>query len=215
MLTSSMVEITLYSAYLGHKISDKVEINASANQSAKLRDVVEYYNCNTDSCTSDINKITATPDQTYPLQRESLKKTAMNFNLNFTPNKKVFVNLNSSCNDNQTWGSLQALTSQNILTNTSNSHMLKAEAYNFSAQASVLSGTQGLVGNDKNFFHDYVPQDLYLDYNLKLFDKKLSIRPAIAHLIASIDVRKYTVDVNKQGLIIKLISDRLIIRNKR
>ena len=191
---------SLYSAYIGHKISDKIEINASANQSSKLRDVVEFYNSATDSYTDDIKKVSVTPDQTYSLQKESLKKTAMNFNLNFTPNKKVFVNFNSSYNNNQTWGSLQATTSQNVLTNTSNSHMVKAEAYNFSAQASLLSGTQGLIGNDRNFFHDYVTQDLYLDYNLKLFDKKLSIRPAIAHQIASVDDRKYTVDVNKQGL---------------
>ena len=202
--TTSQVNIqrgvsNIMSAYIGHKLNDQLEISISANTTTRTRTVEEYYDANTDSYVNDIKKLSPIADETYPLRENSLKKTGANFNAYYTPSKKVFVNYNSTYNTNQAYGQLQATTSLNVLSNTSNSHMLRAELYNFTFQSSILYGNQGLIGNNKAFSHDYTTQDNYLDYNLKLF-KKLSIRPALSYQNAAVNDKKYTVDKGTQGL---------------
>jgi hypothetical protein len=88
----------------------------------------------------------------------------------------------------------------NVASNRSTSNMIKAEIYNFTLQSSLLSGTQGLVGNELEYSHDYTNQDNYLDYTFKLLDKKLNIRPAVSFQYSNVNDRKNTVDVNKRGV---------------
>jgi iron complex outermembrane recepter protein len=190
----------IYSAYVGKKLSDKLDVSVSGNYTNRQRQVTEYYIPNTDTYTNNVNLVSASPDTTYPLQNDGVKKMGLNFNANYAPTSKVNITYNTSYNKNMAWGLLQAGHSMSVLSNTSNSHMLRAEAYNFSMQTSILTGNQGLVGNEKAFSHDYTTQDYYLDYNLKLFNNKVSIRPAVAYQNAYINDQKYTTDVNKRGL---------------
>lgn len=190
---------SMYSAYIGHKISDKLEINASGNVAIRMRDKEEYYFPIQDRYTDSVNVVATEKDLTFPLRRESSKKNGLNFNINYALNKRVNLNFNSSYNSNQTLSFLQVQTPLNFATNTSNSHMLKGEVYGINFQSSYLSGTQGLLGNERPYFHDYKTWDNYVDYNFKV-KSKISIRPAFSFQSASIDDKKYTVDENRVGL---------------
>ena len=190
---------TMYSAYIGHKISDKLEINASGNVAERMRSKEEYYLAGQDRFTDSVSLTSLDYSARFPIRAESMKKNGLNFNINYTPTKDIFVNFNSSYNNNQTLAQLQVNTPLNVSTNNSNSHMLRAELYNFTVQSSYLYGTQGLLGNERPYQHDYTTFDNYIDYNWKL-KSKLSIRPAFAFQRASIDDRKYTIDENASGL---------------
>lgn len=192
----------IYSAYIGHKISDQLEISASANSSNRVRGIEEYYNPKTDSYSSDVQHVTSTTlpaDVVYTIRDFGSKRTGANFNINYTPAKRVFLNVNSTYNNNQAWTQLMTSNSLNVQTNTSNSHMVRAEVYNFTFQSSLLKGNQGLLGNEKSYSHDYATFDNYLDYNIRI-KEKLSIRPAISYQYASVNDEKYTVNVGKTGI---------------
>jgi iron complex outermembrane receptor protein len=199
-IQSGISRTNSYSAYIGHKLSDKLEINASANVSARNRLKEEYYLAGQDRFTGKVNETTLeNPELTLPLRNQSLRRTGLNFNVNYNPFSKVNLNFNCTYNNNQSLSLLQAGIPLNVSSNNSASHMLRGEVYGFTFQASYLSGTQGLLGNERAFFHNYKTTDAYVDYNYKINDK-LGIRPSIAYQSANINDKKYTVDENKNGL---------------
>lgn len=144
----------IYSAYIGKQINDKLEINASVNTSNRVKMVQDYYSNSKDTYENNIQSAvtpsapgaTPTPiNELYPILDYGSKRMGANFNANYKPSDKILINANTAYNTNQVWGQLAAGgTALNVLSNTSNSHMLRAEFYNFTVQSSLLTGNQGL-----------------------------------------------------------------------
>lgn len=202
--TTQFGKSNIFSALVGTKLTDKLELSVSANNTNRKRYVTEFFDPNVDAFITDLKQssnpaLASDPFSYYPDPSVSAKRSGANFNLYYTPTSKTVFTLNSGYNDNRTISGINAGSTVNQMTNSSFHHLLKAEVSNFTFQTSILSGRQGLVGNVAEYNYDYVTIDNYLDYNLKVNDK-LSLRPALSYQNATIDDRKFTVDVNKTGL---------------
>ena len=192
------------SALAGAKISEKVEMNVSANHSSRKRDEVEYYDAPTRTFINDLTQhsdpnIAADPYLYYPNPEVGLRKTGVNFNLYYSPKSNINFTLNSAHNENIAMIGTALDQTLTQMSNTGLSHLFKAEVGNLTFQTSVLNGHHGESGNMSEMGYNYFTWDNYMDYNIKVTDN-LSFRPALSFQKATIDDKEFTVDVNKVGL---------------
>lgn len=197
-------ESYIFSALVGKNISEKLEVNISANHANRKRKEVEFYDNGIDDYVTDLTKhsdpeMAASPYSYFPNPDLGAKKTGMNFNLYFTPKTNTTFTLNTAYNENTVMVGTTVGTTLAQRSNASLSNLIKVEIANLTFQTSVLSGHQGELGNLSEMGYNYLTWDNYLDYNIKV-NEKLNFRPAISYQRANIDDKEFTVDVNKSGI---------------
>jgi iron complex outermembrane receptor protein len=194
----------LFSALVGSKLSEKLEMNISANQSKRRREEVEFYDPATQGFIKDLREhsdaaIAANPFAHYPHPELGSQRTGVNFNVFYKPFQKTKLTFNSSYNENSALTAVSIGSSMSERASSSYTQLVRAEIGNLTLQTSMWSGRQGDIGNLPEYNYDFTTWDYYADYNL-VASKKLSFRPAISYQAATIDDRKYTVEIGKSGV---------------
>lgn len=194
----------LFSALAGSRVSEKLEVNISANQSKRRRSEVEFYDPATQSFTKDLRQhsdpaIAANPFAYYPHPEFGSQRTGVNFNVYYKPFQNTKLTFNSSYNENSALTALSIGSSMSERASSSFAQVVRAEVGKLTFQTSVWSGRQGDIGNLPEYNYDFTTWDYYLDYNL-IVNNKLSFRPAISYQAATVDDREYTVDIGTSGV---------------
>lgn len=192
------------SALGGKKISDQFEINVSLNHAIRKRMQVEYYDPVTKSFIADLSEhsdvmLASDPNLYFPNPEVASQHTGMNLNLYVKPWRNTTLTWNSGLNESAGLVGSTYLTNLQHMSNSSQNHMIKLEAGNFTVQGSLIKGRMGTYGHASAYNYNYNTWDGYLDYNLK-FGKKLSLRPSLSYQNATIDDIPYSVAVGLEGI---------------
>lgn len=194
----------LFSALVGSKLSEKLEMSISANQSKRKREEVEFYDPAIQGFITDLRQhsdpsIASNPFGHYPHPELGSQRTGVNFNVFYTPFQKAKLTFNSSYNENSALTAVSIGSSMSERASSSYTQLVRAEIGKLTLQTSMWSGRQGDIGNLPEYNYEFTTWDYYADYNL-VASPKLSFRPAISYQAATIDDRKYTVDIGKSGV---------------
>ena len=194
---------TISSIHIGEQFNKKFGIDLSHNYVGKTRADLNFYDSQTqkyvtlDSALND--KSIDNRNARFSDPTSSINKNSSTINIHFTPSEKTFITGAFSRNESSSLTPLTATTSLSNFTNKSHNALLSGKTNQFSFNLSHLTGTQGLTGSLVGNKYNYTNTDLYIDYNLELLDKKISIKPAINYQAAEVDDREYTTDIGQNG----------------
>lgn len=194
----------LFTALAGARVSEKLEVNISANQTKRRRDHVEFYDPMTQTFIEDLRlhsdpAIAANPFSYHPNPKYGTQRTGVNFNVFYKPFENTKLTFNSSFNENSTLTALSIGSSMAERASSSFAQVVRAEVGKLTFQTSVWTGRQGDIGNLPEYNYDFTTWDYYLDYNL-VVNNSLSFRPAISYQAATIDDRDYSVNIGRSGV---------------
>lgn len=191
------------SIQLGEKFNDKFAINFSVNHQTRTRQELDFYNPKNSTYESLDSALSFLSEEEvnarFPNPSQSLFKLSSSVSAHYTPNQKINISATVAKNSSTSLTPLTAQLPLSNYTNSSISTFLQAKFYNFSFTTSLLDGEQGLTGALSHNKYNYKNTDFYLDYNLELFNKRLSVKPAITHQSAAVDDREFTTNVGKNG----------------
>lgn len=194
---------TVSSIHIGEQFNPKFGIDLSHNYVGKTRSDLNFYNPKTqeyntlDSVLHD--KSIENTNARFPDPSSSINKNSNTLNIHFTPTENTSITGAFSRNESSSLTPLTATTTLSNYTNKSHNSLLYGKVDQFSFNFSYLTGTQGLTGGLINNKYNYTNTDLYVDYNIELLDKKISIKPAINYQAAEVDDREYTTYIGQNG----------------
>lgn len=193
----------LVSIEVAEVVSDKFSVDFAINYENRARSNTDFYDPKTetyrviDSVLS--NKSIEEIDARMLDKKKSLLRFSGGFNFHYTPKKDVNFSLSMNRNSSIGLVGLAANTTLSKYTNTSQSALLQGQIKNLSFSISQLRGEQGLTGALSYNKYNYQNHDSYIDYAIILFNKRLSLKPALSYQIAEVDDREFTTEVGRNG----------------
>ncbi|MFQ3576801.1 MAG: TonB-dependent receptor plug domain-containing protein [Cytophagales bacterium] len=196
--------MTLGNVVAGNQLNNKFGVQIGFNFEERNRFEESYYrNSNQDyvfSTDSLSPTLRSVANQRFPDKRKSLSTNSGTVSFFYKPKEKVSLILSNSYNLNKyAMNSLAAGTPINQFSNNSVNSYLSGNIYGFNLQASILAGTQGLIGKEIEGQYLYRNIDLYLDYEAKLMDGKLLIKLALGFQEAYVNDERFSIQRNKNG----------------
>jgi len=192
----------IMSSQIGTKFSETMAIDFSLNYENRDRFSTEFYNTKSQKYVpiDSININRNEYESRFPSVNQSLHKVGATLNFNYTKSPDLTLNLSGSLNHNIGLMPLASNAPISNFINNSENIYLKSKIYGFSIQASYLNGHQGITGNLLKNSYNYNTTDLYLDYEFKLLNHRLLIKPAVSFQSAYVNDLNYAKNDNKVAL---------------
>lgn len=196
-------------ATIAGQVSEKVTIRGSINADYRDRAQETYWNfAKNDYTISDSLYDVTNPNDPRKISKAkewsnaSLARQKLGTNLytNYVENENVSVdaNIGYQKSEVQSIAMESQVTPLTTRTSETTNAGLKASVHGISLTASYLSGTQDIYKSGSPVKYNFGTSDIYLEYDLKLLNEKLLIRPGVQYQSATYDDTKY-VPLNNDG----------------